>query len=81
MSFQKTVPLVSVSRLHLIVTVQARQGGLCDVNLPVEKGMEIRVQGRQTVGPHDAGEGGWDQSGGSRDQTFDVSSESNGKPI
>ena len=47
----------------------------------VEKGMEIRVQGRQTVGPHDAGEGGWDQSGGSRDQTFDVSSESNGKPI
>ena len=48
-------------------------GRECDSFL-VEKGTEI-------AGPHDAGEGGWDQSGGSRGQTFDVSSESNGKPI
>ena len=51
MSFQKTVPLVSVSRLHLIVTVQARQGGLCDVNLPVEKGMEIPAQSQSGASP------------------------------
>lgn len=28
----------------------------------VRKGTEVDVQGRQTAGLHDAGEGGWDQS-------------------
>ena len=28
----------------------------------MRKGTEVGVQGRQTVGPYDAGEGGWDQS-------------------
>lgn len=51
MRFQKTVPLMSVSRLHLIVTVQARQGGLCDVNLPVEKGVEIPAQSQSGASP------------------------------
>ena len=37
----------------------------------------IGMQRRQTVGPADAGEGGWDQSLGSHDQALDVSSKSN----
>lgn len=33
-SFQKTVPLVSMTWFHLVVAIQARQGGLRDMNLP-----------------------------------------------
>lgn len=55
-SFQKTVPLVSMARLHLIVTIQARQGGLCDVNLPTEKEAEVwtkpPLRGRSWSGRH-----------------------------
>lgn len=36
MSFQKTVPLMSVTWLHLVVPVQARQGRLRDVDLPAK---------------------------------------------
>lgn len=36
-SSQKGVPLMAVTRLHLVVPIQACEGGLCDVDLPARE--------------------------------------------
>lgn len=36
-SSQEGVPLMAVTWLYLVVPIQAREGRLCDVNLPVEE--------------------------------------------
>jgi hypothetical protein len=36
-SSQKGVPLMAMTWLHLVVPVQAREGRLCDVDLPTRE--------------------------------------------
>lgn len=49
---QEAVPLMAMARLHLVVSVQAGEGGLCDVNLPMGKACKhVRVSGPATQGP------------------------------
>lgn len=43
-SSQEGVPLVAMTRLDLVVPIQAREGRLCDVNLPMREGCKAECE-------------------------------------